>query len=238
MNIAICDDNGFMADKLEALVRSCFSDRGECFCSVFYSGEELLESLQEEATVYQIYLLDIEMGQIDGLETAARIRDADRDAVIIFVTSHGELMPEAFQVLAFQFIVKPFDENKARQIFLKAVHAVKEKRTCFHFVIRKKTYTLYLKDIVCFESFNRKVIIHTVSDEEYEYYGSLKDVLRELGSLSFAQVHNSYLVNMEHIKTMGGEGLLMDNGLQIAVTKSYGKTFHEAYKNFVLVRMK
>lgn len=238
MNIAICDDNMYMLDKLESVVSSCFQRNDNDYsCDAYSSGEEIIKNLEKQ-NKHQIYLLDIEMKKINGLQVAAKIREFDQEAIIIFVTSHDELMPEAFNVLAFNFIVKPFDYNQAKHIILKAIQTIRQRQVLFQFVIRKKTYTLYVNQITFFESINRKVIIHTTTNDQYEYYGTLKELKQKLNHYLFAQVHNSYIVNMEHIKTMSGEGIVLNTGDNILVTKSYHKEFHEAYKSFVLMRVR
>ena len=80
----------------------------------------MLDFLEQQPNFFHMYLLDIEMAGTDGLKTAAQIRETDPDAVIIFMTSHSELMSEAFEVLAFQFIVKPFETKKALGILSSA----------------------------------------------------------------------------------------------------------------------
>lgn len=237
MNIAICDDNVYMGTKIESIVSACFpGGLNAVTCDVYLSGEELLHVLRAEPLKYQIYLLDVEMKEIDGLKTAASIREQDKDAVIIFITSHDELMPEAFDVNAFHYLIKPIDEEKVKQVVLRAVQAFEAKRTLFQFVVRKKIRTLYLCQIEFFESYGRKMIVHTTDGHEYEYYGTLKDVLNKIPDRLFAQVHNSYVINMEHIRTSGGEEIMMDSGRELTITKKFNKTFQKAYHQYALMQ--
>lgn len=121
MNIAICEDSIEMLGELERLVYDCcVRDENQLTCETFSSGEELLDTLKKDHIRFQIYLLDIEMKEVNGLETAAIIRKTDQNAAIIFVTSHSELMQEAFDVLAFHYLIKPIHEEKVRQVLLRA----------------------------------------------------------------------------------------------------------------------
>lgn len=132
MNIAICDDNLNAANHLEGLVEQAFSGNGDSYeCEVFSSGEALLQYLTHYPLAFQMFLLDIEMEGATGLEVAAKIRQTDADAVIIFVTSHVELMPEAFQVLAFQYITKPYEDQNALAILLSAIQLLQNRKALF-----------------------------------------------------------------------------------------------------------
>lgn len=236
MNIAICEDSIEMLGKLEMLVYDCCDgDSSQFICNTFLSGEELFENLLKEHIQYQIYLLDIEMKKINGLEVAAFIRKMNQNAAIIFVTSHSELMQDAFDVLAFHYLIKPFNDEKARQVILRAIESQGLRKSTFHYKIRKKINTLYYEHIEFFESYKRKIIIH-LTDGEDEYYGMLKEVSNQLESRCFVQVHNSYIVNMDFIKYADALNITMMSGAQIHLTKKYYKEFNAAYRNYVLKR--
>lgn len=237
MNIAICEDSMEMLGKLEMLVCACYNgDNSQFTCDTFLSGEEMLDTISKEHVQYQIYILDIEMREINGLETAAVVRKTDQNAAIIFVTSHSELMQEAFDVLAFHYLVKPINEEKAKQVILRAIEAQGLRKTTFHFKIRKKISTLYYEQIEYFESYKRKIYIH-LTDGIEEYYGTLKEVLDQTGVGGFVQVHNSYVVNMDYIKFTDALHVILSSGIEIPITKKYYRDFNTAYRNYVLKRM-
>lgn len=237
MNIAICEDSIEMLGKLEMLVYECYNgDYHQFTCDTFLSGEEMLNSISKDHIQYQIYILDIEMKAINGLETASMIRKTDQNAAIIFVTSHSELMQKAFDVLAFHYLVKPINEEKAKQVILRAIEAQSQRKTTFHYKVRKKISTLYYEQIEYFESYKRKIYIH-LTDGTDEYYGTLKDVLVQAGAGGFVQVHNSYVVNMDYIKFTDALHVILRSGAKIPITKKYYSEFNTTYRNYVLKRM-
>ncbi|MDR2022364.1 MAG: LytTR family DNA-binding domain-containing protein [Hungatella sp.] len=237
MNIAICEDSMQMLGKLEMLVYECYNgDDRQFTCDTFLSGEEMLNSISKDHTQYQIYILDIEMKAINGLETASMIRKTDQNAAIIFVTSHSELMQEAFDVLAFHYLIKPINEEKAKQVILRAIEAQSQRKTTFHYKVKKKISTLCFEQIEYFESYKRKIYIH-LTDGADEYYGKLKDVLGQAGAGGFVQVHNSYVVNMDYIKFTDALHVILRSGAKIPITKKYYNEFNATYRNYVLKRM-
>lgn len=237
MNIAICDDDRLMSGQIENLVNQVFHGETSKFnTEVFFSGDSLLSFLTQSPNYFQMYLLDIEMAGTDGLATAAKIREADPDAVIIFMTSHSELMSEAFEVLAFQFIVKPFDNEKAIGIISSAVRYLQKRKGVFQFVSQKKIYTFFLNQISYIESSGRKIFLHTTDRETYEYYGTLKDAREQVKGILFAQIHNSIIINLESLSTVESNFVYLKEGEKLPISKKFHASFHEQFQQFVLSR--
>ena len=237
MNIAICDDDRVMSGQIEKIVDQVFHGESNKYnTEVFFSGDALLDFLTKQPNFFHMYLLDIEMAGTDGLETAAQIRTADPDAVIIFMTSHAELMSEAFEVLAFQFIVKPFNNDKALGILSSAVRYLQKRKGVFQFVSQKKIYTFFLNQISYIESSGRKIFLHTAEGETYEYYGTLKDAREQVKGILFAQIHNSILINLESLNTVESNFVYLKDGEKLPISKKFHASFHEQFQQFVLGR--
>ncbi len=236
MKIAICDDDLLMCGKIETLLyKNCKSEQMQVQCEVFEDGTELLDQIVD-FNEYQIYILDIGMPGTDGLQVAKRIREMSGHAVIIFITSHHELMQEAFEVLAFNYLVKPLEDERVVQVLLKAIDYVKKRKKEFIYKNGKTVQVIIYEKILYFESFKRKLMIHT-KEENYECYGSIKDTLVQLDLHQFTQVHASYIVNMEHVRTTIAFEIELQNGQRIPISKKYNRKFNEAYREFILKRM-
>lgn len=235
MNVAICDDNSIMSGKLESIVKECFQFKNSSYSVyIFMSGEELLQQLKQNV-IFQIYLLDIELKDASGLEVAKKIRQNDLNAIIIFVTSHSELMQEAFEVLAFNYIVKPFDKWSTKRIILKAIDHVNMKKRFFAYNVGKQNYTENLDRILYFENKGRKVIIHTLV-EMITCYGTMKTVLDQVELQMFVQIHKSYIINMEYLKTIDGEIVVLTGGEKLPISKKYISQLNYAYRNYIIMR--
>lgn len=239
MNIAICDDNIYDSSHLESLVDMAFYGNTRDYdCEVFSTGDSLLEYLNKNPLAFQIYLLDIEMDGKDGVQTAREIRAQDGDAIIIFVTNHAELMSQAFKVLAFQYIVKPFEDESAIEIILSALNLLQSRKSLFQYSVRKKTCTLYQSQIEYIESIGRKILLHTVGGEVQEYYGTLKDAAAKTAGLSFAQIHSSYIINMEQLETVDAQGVRLRSGTHLTISDKYRRSFNDSWRSFILARTK
>lgn len=235
MRIAICDDDYNISSALEDMVAACFQNDTTRFdCEVFSSAEEMLRELSIDPLAFHIYLLDIEMGEISGLQAAARIRKKDPNAEIVFITSHQEYMQDAFDVWAFHYLVKPLDVKKTRQVLLRCIRRVEEKQSLFHFAIRKTTCSLYYTQIEYFESQGREIIIHLTDGTDRVFYEKLDVLEGNLPITQFARIHKSFLVNMDGVETIAQGQVWMHSGRPLPISRAYHLHFNNLYRDYVL----
>ena len=127
LKAVVCEDEEALQLFLEKQVCECMKEAGiNGSCEVFSSAEELLE---KGNPFYDLYLLDIQLGQMTGMELAEKIREKDDHAVILFATNYKEMIRKAFQVSALDYLVKPLDEVEVRQALLRSFRYLSKKRT-------------------------------------------------------------------------------------------------------------
>ena len=174
MQIAICDDEVSMVQILEKKIKKLLPD---AVIDKYLSGDELIASGSKP----DILFLDIQMPGMDGMETAKVLRQDNEDMILIFVTAAEAYVFQAFDVGAFHYLVKPFSDEKFKEVVTKAVHNIKrssrlEKDEKYIMVQTAGSHIkIFLRDIVYAEVYNRKVIIHTRSTD-IEYYGKLQEL--------------------------------------------------------------
>jgi len=164
-------------------------------CIVANSGEELLEKIKDER--FDIFLLDIQMGGLNGIEIAKKIREKDNEAIIVFMTGYRKYTLEAFEINAFHYLIKPIMPEKFRNLMkrvLKRFHEIKVHReNTQKFILKTQSMIMKIdyKDILYFEKDFRKIKIYTVKGN-YDFYGSFKALLTELDQNIFIRCHQSY----------------------------------------------
>lgn len=236
MKIAICDDEEKIIDEVMITVDSIISEYGYVGeYDSFIDGTELITKCIEEKTHYDIYILDILMDSINGIDLAKKIRNIDRDGIIIFLTSFKNWMAEAFDVQAFHYIMKPIEKIKIQQVFRKCMDYLQDRKILYAFKQGKKITTVFYKNIYYFESDKRKVIIHT-NEANFEYYDTIASVQNKIGEELFTRTHASYFVNMDHIRSFDGKDILLDNGMQIPVSKKYINVFNKNFMQYIKKR--
>lgn len=122
-----------------------------------------------------LYILDIDMEEINDIELAKKIREVQKDAIIIFLTSYEKWVMDAFDVQAFNCILKSMNKSKIEEVLKKCFNYLKESTTLYYFQNGKRIITIKYKDIYYFENQKRKVRIAT-NDVDHYYYDSLDKV--------------------------------------------------------------
>ncbi len=232
IRIAICDDEAPTRAYLASLIRAqgcpCevveYASAGDCLAS--HRGIDLL-------------FLDIDLNATgpDGMALARQIREqsAVTQPVIIFVTGYERYVFDAFDVGAFQYLLKPVDEEKFAQVFARAVSQIgtARKKTARTLTLQSAgvSRTVPLDSIYYIESSNHKVVLR-LKDGAFSCYGKIRDLEAELGD-QFFRVHKGYLVNLAYVEGYSKTELTLTGGEKLLISKYKYQDFVKAYLRFV-----
>ena len=231
MRIAICDDDMNCINLIEEYINEFKKNGMEC--DAYPSGEELVRAYRDNAERYDVILLDMEMEQLNGIETANHIREIDEHVIIVFITSHTEYMRESFRCAPFRFLVKPVDKEEFRMVFRDIEKNLSKQRKVFTFTENKTRIRLYCDDILYCESRDHWILIHT-KDTTYRICKSLSDLQAQLDQESFFRVHKSYIVNFRHLKSIKENDIRLYHCEEtIPISRTYKKDVLLAYTNFI-----
>lgn len=232
MQIAICDDE---LEVWTLLGRKIKEIEPKAELQFYRSGEELLAA--EGAA--DILFLDIQMPGIGGMRAAEELRKRNRKTIVIFVTALEEYVFQAFDVGAFHYLVKPFDDDKFKIVLTKAVdesyrlnrleQADQEER---YLIIKAGgVHTrIFLKDIVYAEVFNRKLMIHRMEDQ-LEYYGRMSDLEKQLGE-DFFRTHRAYLLHFKYVVSYDSSMVRLEKGSVLMAKQKYAE-FVKSYMRYI-----
>lgn len=224
-HIAVCDDEEYFRIREKKLIEKYMKNRGfACQTDLFTSGKEMLEAaggIQQ----YDVVFLDISMEEMDGIETARRIRQASSDVYIVFVTAYITYALEGYKVNAVRYLLK---EDAGLERALKEcldtiadLMDYAEVKCEIDFQGGRKS--LPADSILYVESRLHKVIFFVMEDrlKEYYKYGRLDEVEPELRQYGFFRVHQSFLVNMKHVKSVERYVARLKNGTEVSISKKY-----------------
>ncbi|MDP4144085.1 MAG: LytTR family DNA-binding domain-containing protein [Bacillota bacterium] len=174
-------------------------------------GEAVLTLTEEYQP--QVVFIDVEMPKITGVECAKKIIDINPKTIIIFATAHDEYMSEAFQLYAFDYIVKPFKIDRVYQTLerIKTLNSQQQEHS-IHKIIRheKGLDKILLKskegisfvdmsDIIIIQREDRATVIYT-KDNSYVTSEGLSELEERLDNTQFFRSHKSYIVNLSMIE--------------------------------------
>lgn len=226
LRLAICDDNIQHIDVLEAYFKSRMDLKIDIFS--YNSGEALLEDYREDGVRYDVLFIDMEMPGLNGIETAKCIREMDETVMIVFVTSHPQYMRESFKCLPLRFLLKPVQENDLWEALDTIVRKLSKEKKTISFNSADGFVRLYCEEILYCESQNNHVKIVT-REQMYSVRMTLSDLEKRLNCKVFCRCHKSFLINLQHLKTVNGSNIQLYHGvMQIPLGRSFKKRFNEA----------
>jgi DNA-binding LytR/AlgR family response regulator len=235
LRIAVCDDDNMTINMMEDHIDKIGYHNIDY--DSFSSGNKLLEYRKRNQTNYDVYFLDIEMPGSNGLETAKLIREEDTKAIIIFITSHTEYMEQAFEVQAFRFLKKPITRDKLITILKDIENYLNEAKTKLFFQYDKEYYNLNCDKIVSIEKVKRLLLIHMADGEIYKCNLTVNEIFGNLNKRVFAKSYPSVIVNMEFVKIVKKDTIILDDKSELPLSRRNKIEFKQAYMRYVKERM-
>mgnify|MGYP002513373621 FL=1 len=227
MDIAVVDDEKAIREHICGLVEE---QQPESRIEAYATGEELLASGKR----FDIVFLDIQMEGMNGIEAARNLREKNanlgvEDTVLVFITGIKDYVFDAFDLYAFQYLLKPIDERKFAEVLERAVREAAKKKERRVLFIKSRNLTLDQSDILYIESRAKKVEIHTAgAAQAIEIYAAMDELEGQLGE-NFYRCHRAYIVNMDCITEYDGESITLTGGDRVYLTKKKYGEFVKAY---------
>ncbi|WP_042276453.1 LytR/AlgR family response regulator transcription factor [[Clostridium] dakarense] len=209
LKIAICDDEKSQLNLLKNILSIHLDLKGLDYrIYEFESGEELINSINNEN--YDIIFSDIEMKNLDGIETAKNIRIHNKKSVIIFVTAYPDFVFQGYEVKAFNYILKPYTSEKIGQVLDSALEELDYIKDKFYIVeLKSGTKKINLNNTLYFTSDKRKVNAVTLTGN-IDFYDKLDELENNLPSF-FVRIHQRYLVNINFVSSVESNSLTIND---------------------------
>lgn len=230
IRIGICDDVIEQLQLQEEILRNithqmCLNAE----VGIFQSGEDLLCEIEQKGSM-DIILLDIEMGGINGVETARMIREKDSRVILIFISFYDQYCKEMISVQPFAFIDKPVSEKQLEPVMKRALKVLGEKEQIFEYTYKKVPRKILIRKIRYFESDKREINIYS-TDGIYSFYKKLDEVEMQIEKMDvkFLRISKSYLVNMNYVKEFRYEKVVMDDGKELRIGPTYKDKIRKSY---------
>ncbi len=228
MRVAICDDERESCNGLSLLIKR---QEPDCEVACFHTCRQFLEAAQH----FDILLLDIQMEEMGGIEVARALRGRGERTVLIFVTALKEYAPEAFEVSAFHYLLKPVVPEKFCRVFESACLQVRKLESQsvgqLFFQTKARSFTVPRDEVLYVESRRRKVEIHT-RKENVTVYATMKHMEEQLGE-GFYRCHRGYLVNMAYVTGYGAGFVRLQNGEAVYLAREKYSEFAKVYSEYL-----
>ena len=242
LDIYVCEDETAIRQKMANLISNfcMFSELDAELILTTDNPTLVLESFKS-ATNPVLFFLDIDLGtKINGMELAAKIRELNKEAFVVFFTTKSEMAPMTFkyQLEALDFIVKDADEEEIKSRIISSIktavarHIKTTKSKVFQIKHDDKIIQMPMEDILYIETTGTryKLNLHTAK-RRINMNGELKKVEQELDE-RFIRCHQSYLVNRDHISeyNFAGNKLTLSDGSVVFMSRNGKKLLKSVIK--------
>lgn len=238
MRIVICDNNFIDLDIIEELLQQYLKARAitNCLIEKFSNPLKLFKKI-EDSEPADIYLLDMIMSEKSGIDIGKRLRDGGCENAIIYITSSVDYALDAYHVHAMRYLLKPLQQTDFFEALDHAFANMKTKPDP-EYLIRTKDGLVHVpySRIKYIENVSRMLDVH-LTDGEHVMSIFIRSSFDEkveplLESKSFIQVHKSFVVNLQYVKKLGKNYVIMDNDEKIPVSKSKTAAVKKEYLLF------
>lgn len=218
MHIAICDDNPIDLQQLHGLLQQ-YDPRLQI--ATFSAAQTLYESKDR----YDAVILDIEMEAPNGFEIALRMARQENHPIILFATNSAAYAVRGYG-LALRYLLKPLTEDAVSE----AMDAVKETINHSRLTVNIDgvTHVLNVQDILYAEVLGHRVTLHIGADK-LTLRGSMKEIGSLLPGRWFCAPHQSYLVNLLHVRTIAKDAVYLDDGTRLPLSRRKQAEFLQAF---------
>ena len=233
LKIAVCDDEKYFRNEIKEMLSGYFNDNGIPFeIDTYGSGKDLVK-LGVEMLKYRISFLDMNMNDLDGLETARHIRQNSKDVFIVFVTAFANYTLDGYKVDAIRYILK--NNDSLQDSIYECMDAIQDKMNYKviwkEFNFNEGYRKISLEQLLYVESRLHKLEFYVMEDtlEKYTLYEKLDVLETELANDSFIRIHQSFLVNMKYIKSINRYVAHLNNGIDLDIPKARYKYVEEMF---------
>lgn len=214
---AIIDDSGIDAEYVQSILKAWGRERQIGVQAERFSSAESFLFRYADDQRWDILLLDIEMGTMDGVSLAKRIREENERVQIVFITGFPDFMAEGYEVSALHYLLKPVAREKLFVVLDKAAANLDRNERQLAVSFDRQTWLIPLRKITYIEAQKQYVLVHT-DRQTYRMKASLGDTERELDEYFF-RCQRSFIVNLRHVLRICSDSVVLKNGTEVPISR-------------------
>lgn len=225
MKLVICDDNPADTAYVTGLLDVWRKRAGVTMEVLAFPTAEALLFAWEEQGDMDILLLDIEMGEMSGVQLARRLRQMGARMQIIFITGYMDYIAEGYDVEALHYLLKPVTQERFGEVMDRAMERMKTREHMLRLALGDGVVQLPLYEIRYLEVLRNYTTIHAA--EAFSVKRSLNELEGELDE-SFYRIHRSYIVNLRFIRRVTRTEVILKDGTALPLSRRQYEGLNQA----------
>lgn len=214
--IAICDDSDADRQYVFDFVTKWAEDAGHTVQAALFSSAEDFLFHYAEKNDYDILLLDIEMGNMDGVTMAKKLRRDNDTVQIIFITGYSDYISEGYEVAALHYLMKPVKQEKLCSVLDRAAEKLSKNEKILNFEVGGEMVRIPIYQIRYSDVFGNYVTIH--ASDDFTVKMTLSELEKELDD-RFYRASRSVVVNLTQISRVTKTEIKLNDGVSIPLPR-------------------
>ena len=223
--VAIVDDSTTDAEFVKGILKSWADQRqANIQAEVFPSAEAFLFRYAEDKE-WAILLLDIEMGAMDGVTMAKRVRQDNEAVQIVFITGYSDYIAEGYEVAALHYLMKPVNQDKLFTVLDRALEKRKQEERCLNLEAYGEMVRIPFYEIRYLDVHQNYVTVHAKAD--YTVKRTLGDFEKELDE-RFFRVGRGMILNLKYIQRVTKTEVRLSDGTVLPLPRGAYESLNRA----------
>lgn len=219
MRIVIVEDDIHFAKAVEKTMQDFFTAKKEAVEIRCLECTTLLEELSRQKN-YDVYLFDVEMPGMNGLELAEKVKYKDRNARIIFLTSYERYAIQSIRIGAYYYILKDSYQKELCLILERICREEEERREDYYIILTKSHgYKVLMDNIMYLTKEKKYAFFQCLNGAVYMERDSIENIFHRLPEERFFMISRGIIVNMKHIMQFAKQEVIMRDGKMLPVSR-------------------
>ncbi|MBQ6772811.1 MAG: response regulator transcription factor [Synergistaceae bacterium] len=241
LNIAVVDDMRLDAEKLSRVVQRWLTENEQASWTLthYMNGEELIKTFEPDK--YNLVFMDILMQNLNGIDTARKIRNYDNHALIVFTTTSREFAFDAFPLHPFDYVLKPYDSERVTQVLSEAVNFLKAPDPVINVRVSRSVYSIPLRNIAVVSARDHFVELNLTDGRCLLCSMSFHEVEKVLNDdLRFLLCNRGVIINMDSVSslTRNKDVFVMKDGSRCVIRVRGRANIIDKFTQYQLLKLK
>ncbi len=233
MKVTVCDNDFYFQKQIAGFAKRFEKETGLCISLYSLESTAKLYHHMDKYPDMDILFLNMLSREPSGIEAAKRIRETNEKVCIVFVSAIGKYAVQSYEVQAEGYLLKPIGYETFRNKMHTIIRKLEKDKGRFYYDVAKEGQLIIpFDEITYIETNGRNPLLHTVN-RDYTSYRNMKEHQALLKPEGFCRCHAAYIVNMQYVRQVDGQDILLKNNKVVHISKTKKREFYNMFMDYI-----